>query len=68
MHDVYSLAALTYELLGHPHSLGATREQAAAGSRPRGVRRLRRDVPVAAVAILSVLAFAFAAAAVLLWP
>lgn len=118
--DVYSLAALTYELLsGHPPfdggnlaellsrtpatrprpvardrglpvgvdrvltgalafspddrprsaaALGDALEQAAAGSRPRGFRRLRRDVPVAAVAILSVLAFAGAAAAALLWP
>jgi serine/threonine protein kinase len=118
--DIYSLGALTYELLagrppfdggdlgellsrtptGRPRPLARTHdlpsavdrvlaralafhpddrpdtagelatafEQLATGTRPRGFRRMRRDVPAVAVVVLAVVAFAVAAAATIWWP
>ncbi|NRQ49416.1 serine/threonine-protein kinase [Aeromicrobium stalagmiti] len=43
-------------------------DQVVDGTKLRGFRRLRRDVPVAVVLALAVVAFAGAAAAVLWWP
>lgn len=53
---------------GTADELAEALEQLAAGTRPRGFRRLRRDVPAAAVVALAVVAFAVAAAATIWWP